>query len=162
MSDRHKKRPEEKIEKNLLLKAKIALKSGESHHLENDDLPLDMENAFLQNILDFENVPVLPVSEILSTRAEDWPDEKDIDNEELEEKVVILNALLQKHNILLSLNEDLPLRVLYTYLTRDFLNQTITRPTRRFIMYIDGCDGNCESCFQLPYCDSGQQIMNDN
>jgi hypothetical protein len=147
------------IEKNLLLKAKVAMLGGELHNSEDSDLPMEIKNQFLQNIIDFEEAPVKPITEILNTKPEDWPDEKELDDKQIEKKLKELIKLLHKHNMVLAFANKLPMRTTYSYVTREFLEDEITAPVDGMTLSIDGCNGNCEDCFQLDYCDTGKDIL---
>jgi hypothetical protein len=144
------------IEKNLLLKAKVAMLGGELHNYEDSDLPIEIENRFLQNIINFEEAPVKPLSEILNTKPEDWPDEKELDDKQIEEKLKKLIKLLHEHNIVLAFANKLPMRMIYSHVTREFLTEETTAPVEGLTLNIDGCSGNCQDCFQLEYCEIGK------
>ena len=147
----------EKLEQeNLLMKAKISLQGG----IYNDDSQLDpaIENQFLNNIFDFENAEQKPQHEILGINPSDFPPANQLSEKELKAKFDLLLEIMEQHNYQYSLVEKLPLHNAYEYLAGEFLTETGEVLPEGWTHNIDGCSGDCPSCFQADYCKSIDDI----
>jgi hypothetical protein len=69
-------------------------------------------------------------------------------DEELEERLHGLIDRLLEHGIGVAMNETVPERLAYRYLLEELREGIDAIPG----MFLDGCDGCCETCLQLPYC----------
>lgn len=137
------------IQENLLLKAKLILKGGFFH--EEREVPPEIENAFLKNVLEFEETEPISMYQYLHIEPNTFPPEKELSDKELEEQYTRIEQLLNEHNIVIELQPDLPLRLAYKYLIEDVLTRKYTF-IKGMTLHLDGCDGYCPDCFQLDYC----------
>lgn len=158
----HEKEPnlneEEKIkQENLLLQSKIILKGG--IFSETGNLPPEIENQFLKNILAFENAERKPVAEIIGVKQADFPTEESLSDSEVSRKLNEILMFFKKHEITLDLNKNIPDRVIYKFLTEEYLfDNAEAYPEGIGGLFIDGCSGDCPSCFQIEYCSSKDDI----
>ncbi len=158
----HEKEPnlseEEKTEQeNLLLQSKIILKGG--IFSETGNLPPEIENQFLKNILAFENAEQKPVSEITGLNKTDFPLAEELTDNEIDQKLNNIVEVLKKHEITLGLIEGVPDRIVYKFLIEDYLfDEHNLHPEGIGGYVIDGCSGDCPSCFQMEYCSSKNDI----
>ncbi len=139
----------ELIKKNLLLKAKLILKGGLIR--EQNEVPPEIENEFLKNVLEFEETEPIPMYQHLHIKPNTFPAEKNLNDEELEEQYKRFEQLLNVHNIVINLQPGLPLRLAYKYLTEEALPGKYTF-VKGMTLHLDGCDGYCPDCFQADYC----------
>ena len=137
------------IQENLLLKAKLILKGGFFN--QERELPPEIENEFLKNVLEFEETEPVPMYQYLHIEPDAFPAEKDLSEEELEKQYTRLEQILNDHNIVIDLQPDLPIRVAYKYLTEEALPREYTF-VKGMTLHLDGCDGYCPDCFQFDYC----------
>jgi hypothetical protein len=80
----------------------------------------------------------------------------EIDDDEIEKAIEQLIESLEKAGCGASLYDDIPARLVYTYLY-EVLHETIEvfEPGGGF-WFFDGCSGYCPGCFQRPWCEFGQ------
>ncbi len=140
---------------NIFLKAKIIARGGS---LENgDDIDPEIENRFLKNVIAFEDAPVRKMAEIIGVQPDQLPVEKDLSDSQIKEKLQELTHLFVLHNIFLDLAADLPPRIVYHFLTEEYLHEMVA-DLPEMQHHIDGCDGWCPECFQVDYCKIKDEI----
>lgn len=149
---------EEKIEQeNLLLQSEIILRGGTIG--DSNDIPPEIENQFLKNIIAFENAELKPLSEITGLKRADYPASSELTDNEIDQKLNVIVGFLEKNGITLGLVADVPNRIVYKYLVEDYLfDSGELYPVGIGGMVIDGCSGDCPSCFQMDYCKSKDDI----
>ena len=140
----------EKIDQeNFLLKSKLIVKGGMIGM--EGDLPPEIENMFLKNVMAFEEAEYKPICEILNVDINDFPPVELLSKEEIKEYIADLTNVLEEHQMFLELQEELPIELAYKYLVEDYMLGE-SQDIADFAMHIAGCNGDCPSCFQLDYC----------
>lgn len=148
--------PEEKLEQeNFVLKSKLILKGGVLN--ENPDLDPELENAFLNNIMAFENAEVKPLYEIIGVDPKKYTPVNLLSKDEISDALEELVTLLEEHHIHLQLQDGVPEKIIYQFLTEEYLYEK-TEDLPSFDHIIDGCSGDCPSCFQKDYCNVKDDI----
>jgi hypothetical protein len=149
--------PEEKIEQeNFLLKSKIITQGG--IFSENSELDPEIENMFLKRIMAFEEAEYKPVFEIIGVNLADFPPADTITKDELNAAFNKLIKIIKRHGITWGLNDYVPVEVAYRFLMEDYLLSESQDVPADFGWIIDGCDGDCPSCFQANYCKTKNDI----
>ena len=143
-------------QENFLLKSKIIAKGGDVQNFSN--LNPEIENQFLKNILAFEEAERKPVHEILGIDPNDFPPAEKLSKEELKSKLEMLFQIFKKHNCVYDVSKKVPLEVSYNFLTQEYIYEISEEMPEGFMWHIDGCSGDCPSCFQLDYCDNKNDI----
>lgn len=147
----------EKLEQeNFLLKSKIIIKGGDFQKF--SDIDPEIENQFLKNIMAFEEGEVKPVHEILGIDSDDFPPAEKLSKVELKSRFEMLLKILEEHNCSYDVSEKVPLEVSYNFLTQEYLHEISEVMPAGFGWHIDGCSGDCPSCFQLDYCNIKDEI----
>lgn len=148
--------PEERMEQeNFVMKSKLILKGGVLN--ENPDIDPELENMFLKNIMAFEDAETKPLYEILNVDPKKYPPVSLLSESEIAGYLDEITGLFETHRIYLDLQEGVPDKVIYQFLTEEYLfEQTEVIPG--FDHIIDGCSGDCPSCFQMDYCSSKDDI----
>jgi len=87
--------------------------------------------------------------------GDDFPlvPEAELSDEEVAEQLHRMIDKLADKGIMFGINETVPERIAYRYLLEELSEGMDVMPG----WVIDGCDGCCEECFQLPYCDTGKR-----
>jgi hypothetical protein len=154
MEDDYNLSEEEKIEQeNLLLQSEIIIRGGMIG--DSKGLPPEIENQFLKNILAFENAERKPISEIIGVSITDYPVANKLTENEITKKLDELIEVFEKNEIALGLIEGMPDRLVYKFLVEEYLfDKDNLHPVGISGWVIDGCSGDCPSCFQLEYCSS--------
>jgi len=149
---------EEKIEQeNLLLQAKLMMKGGLFGGSGN--LPPEIRNQFLKNVLAFEDAEEKPFFEIAGIKRADYPAPSELSDKEIAHKLEEIVAILHENGADLGLVADVPDRIVYKFLVEDYLfDKDNLHPVGIGGWVIDGCSGDCPSCFQLDYCDTKDDI----
>ncbi len=156
MKDDKELNDNEKLDQeNFLLKSKVIMKGGMFG--DESNLPPEIENMFLKNVMAFEESEYKPICEILGIDIRDFPSVGLLSKEEIDDYLTDLTNVLEEHQIFLELKEGLPIDLVYKYLVEEYLLEE-SHVIPGFSMHIDGCDGDCPSCFQLNYCDSKDDI----
>ena len=83
----------------------------------------------------------------------------DVSDEEVEAELDIICALLEKCSMEVDLSEDLPPKLVYEYLRNHIKDTKIQLVADGVTWHIGGCSGDCPSCFQRPWCFSGNCIF---
>jgi hypothetical protein len=83
--------------------------------------------------------------------------EEALSDAEVEEQLHLVIDRLAKHGIGISIDDAVPERLVYRCLLEELQQGMEVCPG----WMIDGCDGCCEQCFQLPYCESGKQLSEE-
>lgn len=164
MEDNKNKNQEELSEEdrikqeNFLLQSKIALKGG----VIGGDGTLDpmIENVFLKNIMAFEDAEYLPVFEIIEADLADYPEADALSKKQINQYLKDIITKLENKNILLNLTADVPPKEIYRFLIEDYFFEEVQQISG-MDMHIDGCDGDCPSCFQLKYCNEKYETWTD-
>ena len=87
-----------------------------------------------------------------------WPEEA-LTDEEVERELHKVIDKLAEHGIVFGIREEVPERLAYRYLLAELGEGIDVMPLAMNV--IDGCSGDCEECFQLPYCDVGQELAEE-
>ncbi len=158
MDEDEKLSEQEKIEQeNLFIQSQIILKGGIIGGSNN--LPPEIENQFLKNIMAFEDAEQKPIFEILGIKRSDFLSSSKLTDIEIDQKLNQIIEILAKNEIELNLVADVPNRIVYNYLIEDYLFDVDNmHPVGIGGWVIDGCSGDCPSCFQIDYCSSKDDI----
>ena len=158
MEDDYNLSEEEKIEQeNLLLQSEIIMRGGMIG--DSKDVPAEIENQFLKNILAFENAEQKPIFEIAGIKRTDYPDSEELSDNEVDQILKEIIVVLEKNGVALGLIADVPNRIVYKFLVEDYLfDKNNLHPVGLGGWVIDGCSGDCPSCFQLDYCTTKDDI----
>lgn len=149
--------PEEKLDQeNFVLKSKIITQGG--IFSENSDLDPEMENMFLKRVMAFEEAEYKPVYEIIGVDPKDFPPVELLNEEEIQKEFDKLIKIFEDHGISYDVNDNVPVEVSYRYLTEDYLLSESQDLPKDFGWTIDGCSGDCPSCFQADYCVSKDDL----
>ncbi len=141
-----------------MLKAKILSKGGVLD--EGNELPLEIENEFLERVLKFEKAVPVPMYKYLNVDRNAFPPEKELSEEEIIGQFDRLEQLLNTHNIFIELQEGLPLRLAYKHIVEEALQEE-HEFVEGFALHLDGCDGYCPGCFQADYCSVKDEIWTE-
>lgn len=149
----------DKLIENSTLETEIKLRGGKMWKSENIDPHLD--NAFMKHVLAFEDADRDSEIPARSLFPDDYtfPKAESMTDEELNNKLDEIESILYNHNIELGFANEIPDKVLYNYLIefikKDSVSATVTAG---FTTVLDGCTGDCESCFQKEYCDTAKEL----
>lgn len=120
--------PEEQLRiENELLRLQLQAETGADIH-QLDDVPPEVENAFLNNILAFERQ--LDTAEEMSIyrllgEPTDFPNENELDDRQVENELERLENLMLEKHIAVDYNDDYPARLKYKFITEElFLHET--------------------------------------
>jgi hypothetical protein len=106
---------------NELLRLKLQAETGaDLQHLEN--IPPDVENAFLNNILAFERqLDSIQENSIYTIIGEpkDFKPDAELNDKEIETELKRLNTLLEEHQIEVDYGTDYPDRLKYKFITEE-------------------------------------------
>ncbi len=142
--------PKEKInQENFVMKSKLILKGGLLH--DNTEIDPELENIFLKNVLAFENAKIKPLYEILGIDPREYPPVDLLSEDEISNYLQKLISLLEAQRFHLQLQESVPNNIIYQFLTKEYLLEQ-TENIHGIDCIIDGCGGDCPSCFQKDYC----------
>jgi hypothetical protein len=147
---------------NSSLEAEIKLKGGSFSKM--DDIDPSIENAFLKNILAYEEAaagPQIPMHSVFP-RDYKFPSAESMSEEEISEKLDDISRILSDHGVEFGFHNDLPSKVLYKHLVEDCIpNDMIDgSASAGFAWVLDGCTGGCEDCFQKEYCSTARELLN--
>jgi hypothetical protein len=145
------------------LREEISLKGG--RFWKGEEVEPEVENGFLKSVMAFEEASEMPAVVVRSLFPEDFhfPPVSSMTPEQISRKLGEIEEILGRHNIAFGFANDLPPHLLYTHLVEDYIpNERVTAATGAgFTWNIDGCDGDCESCFQRDYCATGKEILEE-
>lgn len=121
-----------------------------------------INNQFMKNILAFEEAekaPQIPMRSLFPGDFE-FPPAESMSEQEISDKLDAINDIFSSHNIEFGFAEELPDKLLYKHLVEDCIpNDMVDSSTSAgFTCVLDGCNGDCESCFQKEYCDTGREL----
>ena len=121
------------------------------------------QNNFLRIVLEQEemlNGDTESISNLFEA-SDNFPLFEDISIDKATEILNYIETKLESNNIIIDLQENLPIEIRYTYIVYYILrsDKPVNTPQGAMLVH-DGCDGDCENCFQLKYCDIGKEIMN--
>ena len=148
--------PKEKLDQeNFVMKSKLLIKGA----IINNSTGIDpeIENIFLKNIFAFEEAENKAVYKIIGAAPSDFPAADTLSKKEIEKNYERLVTLLEKHNMYVDFQKDVPIEIIYKYLTEEYIF-TETQDVPGFDTIIDGCDGDCPGCFQMDYCKTKDDI----
>lgn len=145
---------------NMALKTEIELKNGIFG--KSDLLEISLENKYLKQVLAFEEAEKeseIPIRLLFPSDYQFPPIDTMLENE-LREKLDDIAMIFRQNNIELDFSENLPDVMLYQHLTEQIIpkDSIILRSTPGFIWHLDGCSGNCESCFQKEFCSTAKEL----
>jgi len=148
--------PKEKLDQeNFVMKSKLLIKGASFNN--TTDIDPEIENAFLKNVFAFEEAEYKAVYKILGISPTDFPAADTLSNKEIEKNYERLVELLEKHNMYVDMQEGVPIKIVYKYLIEEYLFEE-TQEVPGFDTIIDGCSGDCPSCFQMDYCKNKDDI----
>jgi len=146
-----------------------------------DELNLRLQKAveFAEEVREAELLGHEPPPSFLDPLSPDWmPDIDDMVHREAEELLgadfplvpdsemsdeVLIRRLhdaldrLAEKGIGFGIIESVPERIAYRYLMEELSEGMDIMPG----WVVDGCSGDCEGCFQLPYCETGKQLAEE-
>lgn len=155
-SDEHLDEKQKLAQENFVLKSKLIAKG--STLSESPEVSPEIENQFLQNVIDFENAPTKPMYEIMGIDPANFPPAEQLNQFDLQLKFIELVNILEEHNFIYELGKDLPISIAYKYLVEKFLSDEGQVMQKGWRYHINGCDGYCPDCFQLDYCKIWDEI----
>lgn len=85
-----------------------------------------------------------------------FPPVHEMDATQLDEKLNAIEDIFEENYIELALVDDLPDKLIYQFLIEEVLPEPIDfpfGPDDSSICCINGCGGDCPTCFQKDYCD---------
>lgn len=146
---------------NQSLETDITLQGG--HLVKGGDIEPEIENAFLKNVLAFEEAdkePPIPMRALFPQEYE-FPAASSMSREELSRKIGEIARILSMHNVEFGFANDLPDEVLYKYLVEECIPHDSVSATvsEGFTWYLDGCDCGCDECFQNQYCATTKELL---
>ena len=146
--------PQEKIEQeNFVLKSKIITQGGMFSE-SSDDLDPEIENMFLKRVMAFEEAEWKPVYEIIGVDPKSFLPADQLSKEEIEVEFNKLLDIFEEHGMKYDVNENVPIEVSYRFLTEDYILSESQDLPKDYGWTIDGCSGDCPSCFQMDYCET--------
>lgn len=146
-----KKKKDLKAE-NFAMKAELIANGGLLGG--KSDVPDEIENQFLKHVLEYERAPYVKTKSLIP----EFPSEDSLNDKELEKELARLIGELASQHIQYGLCKKLPIRIAYKYLTEEYINGEVKLLEGGGNTFIDGCSGDCPSCFQVDYCDSVSEI----
>lgn len=151
------KAEDQEKQRNLLLKAKVLLQGG---HLDtNGELPLDIENRFLENVIAYEEADYKPIHRIIGVDPADFPPPEELTEQKIREKLDFLAERLTEHNIVPEYQKGVPDHLVYQAILEALHDEIKELPMGTW--HLDGCSGDCPSCFQADYCPSKDEIWEE-
>ena len=156
----------DRIDENNHLDKQQNVLNQAKQHLE--DTPLSEEansslafsRALLDNMFAIEHGELRPAHEVLGLDFIDFPPADSLTDNQVKDKLDLLIRMMAEHDAYLALLAELPIRVIYKYLTEDFLYEEIQILGNGWTFRIDGCDGYCPGCFQVNYCEIARENWN--
>lgn len=140
-----------------------SLEQGGLVHIQPDADP-KITNEFLNDVAEMEEAlsgPHVSIRSKLPTDLE-LPPANVLSDADLSATLTRLVSTLAESGIFLGLVADLPERETYHYLVSEALDEEVPLLTPTGSNYtIDGCGGWCEGCFQLRWCDVGQENQSE-
>ncbi len=148
---------------NRSLELELELKGG--NLMVEEDVDPKLHNTFLKQTQQFnelEESPRIPVRSLFPDEVTFEPVDT-LSKKEIQDKLETIMTIFSTHNIFIDLKEKLPAKLVYKYLTEDFIpNETTYQENNTsFSFVIDGCDGYCPGCFQKEYCEVKDEIFPD-
>lgn len=153
---------QEKIDlelENRSLETEIKLKGGFFGKEKNLDPSL--ENAFLKSIIAFESGDKDLKILMRAIFPDDYkfPPVGSMSKKVLSEKLDDIASIFEEHRIGLDFSEEVPDKVLYKYLVETCIAKEMIESSipEGSMVYLNGCTGFCEECFQKEYCPDIEQ-----
>ncbi len=145
---------------NITLKTEIELKNGVFS--KSDWLETSLENRFLKQVLAFEEAEKeseIPIH-LLFPSDYQFPPIDTMSENELKEKLDDIGMIFRQNNIELHFSENLPDVLLYQYLTEQIIpkDTIVLQSCPGFIWHLNGCSGDCETCFQKEFCSTAKEL----
>ncbi|NLW31338.1 MAG: hypothetical protein GXY77_07775 [Fibrobacter sp.] len=145
---------------NMALKTEIELKDGIFG--KSDSLETSLENKFLKQVLAFEEAEKeseIPIC-LLFPSDYQFPPIDMMSEKELKEKLDDIAMIFRQNNIKLDFSENLPDVLLYQYLTEQIIpkDTIVLQSCPGFIWHLNGCSGDCETCFQKEFCSTAKEL----
>jgi len=132
---KHEKKSTEDAEalrfENEFLKAKIAAEYGSMDADVGSDVPPEVENEFLNNVIRFEKI-MKDATEVNAYDFLERPEfvrEEDLNDDQLTIELERLNDLLFEKSIVLNVIHDVEDRLVYKFITEEFFQLAITNKT---------------------------------
>jgi hypothetical protein len=145
------------------LEREVSLLGGEP--VDCDDKDPNLKNAFLKNIIAFEEADKEPARPLRSLFPDDFefPPVSSLSAGQIAGKLREIASVLSMNNIELSFANPLPDAVMYKYLAEECIpHETVSAAVEAgFTLNLDGCDGGCDSCFQKEYCETAKRMLED-
>lgn len=90
-----------------------------------------------------------------------FPPAETMEEEQLSKKLDEIYDTLFAHNIELDFNDNVPDKLVYTYLISKVIPEEniIEDKYEGCFTHLTGCDGACDICFQKKYCDEEMEEM---
>jgi hypothetical protein len=82
-----------------------------------------------------------------------------LDDAAVEREYGLLVQRLATRNVMVALAETVPLRARYAYLRDEVLREPFEVTPAATTQHIDGCTGDCETCFQQPWCEMAAEFQ---
>ncbi|MFP4416531.1 MAG: hypothetical protein ACOC41_05435 [Chitinivibrionales bacterium] len=147
---------------NESLRDEIALRGGFSH--KSEQLDPELENAFLKNVMAFEEAldePEVPIRSFFPSGYE-FPPVTSLTDEQITNKLDEIQNILSLHHVEFGFVENLPDRVLYKHMVEEYIPNGSVPPIAIGSWVLDACSGCCEDCFQRPYCSTANDLPEGN
>ena len=124
-----------------------------------NDLPPEFARKFLEEVLDHESAPRALVRDLLDSDIEP-PNPDGLDDKALQIELDKLLAVLAAKRIHVALNKGVPPRLVYQFVVDEVLDTEVELIHEGRHVF-DGCGGDCETCFQLKYCETAREERPD-
>jgi hypothetical protein len=134
--------------------------NSEDVDYKNDTPSLEFQNPFLHHPKESKSHTEAEFSTNLPLRSlfpADYPFQREdmMTDSEIAVKLNEIKQVFSTNSIELGLVQDLPKRLLYTYIVEDVLQEIPCipyGPDNRYTYVVDRCDGYCPGCFQRNFC----------
>ena len=139
--------------------------AGMSSSYKAEDLDPAVENQFLKNIKMFEEMEKEPKGTLagLFPDGSIFPSADAMSDEAVRAMLEAIEAVLASHQIYFGFANELPDRLVYQHFVNELLPEeeeiVYPNPPAGFSYTLDGCTGCCEECFQLAFCETGKDII---
>ncbi len=87
------------------------------------------------------------------------PNPAGLSDEAVAREYALMVQRLATRSILVGLAEGVPVRKRYEYLRHEVLSEPFDHMPRGTTTQIDGCTGNCDTCFQQPWCEMAAEFQ---
>ncbi len=147
------------LDLSLQLSSHSVSQRGESLGHKTDNLP----KYSFSSIEELEAAPKRPM-QTLFYEAPSFPAVETLGIKEIKQKVRYILGVFKEHNIQIIVYGNVPDKELYHHLTQKVIPYTMTYPPHSgaFCHIIDGCCGECGTCFQNTYCKLQSELFSGN